>query len=127
MKQLKKYRSAIIVTVIALGAIGALVYTAVQPGKLDAFAQCLEDKGAVFWGAFWCPHCQDQKAMFGKSQKQLPYRECSTPDGQRQTQQCIDEGIETYPTWDFADGERTTGVLPLKTLSDRTGCELPQS
>jgi hypothetical protein len=33
-------------------------------GKYDLFAQCLKDKDAKFYGAFWCPHCQNQKAMF---------------------------------------------------------------
>jgi len=40
-------------------------------GKLDIFAQCLKEKGSIFYGAFWCPHCQNQKTMFGKSQKLL--------------------------------------------------------
>lgn len=39
-----------------------------KPGKLDTFAQCLKEKDSTFYGAFWCPHCQNQKAMFGKSQ-----------------------------------------------------------
>jgi thiol-disulfide isomerase/thioredoxin len=36
------------------------------PGELDEFAECLKSKGAVFYGAFWCPHCQDQKKLFGR-------------------------------------------------------------
>ncbi|HEY4504811.1 MAG TPA: hypothetical protein VJI73_03495, partial [Candidatus Paceibacterota bacterium] len=37
------------------------------PGELDAFANCLKDRGAIFYGAFWCPHCANQKKLFGKS------------------------------------------------------------
>jgi hypothetical protein len=33
--------------------------------KYVEFAQCLSDKGAVFYGAFWCTHCKSQKQMFG--------------------------------------------------------------
>ena len=36
---------------------------------------------------------KDQKAMFGKSSKYLPYVECSMPDGQNQTLVCKDKGI----------------------------------
>jgi hypothetical protein len=113
----------VIGAVVVIGALFAFYY--IQPGKLDAFAQCLEDKGATFYGAFWCPHCAEQKRLFGKSETELPYVECSTPDGQRQTQVCIDAGIQSYPTWEFADGERVTGVQQLEALAERTACELP--
>lgn len=90
----------------------------------DTFAQCLSDAGAKFYGAYWCPHCQDQKKLFQNSKK-LPYIECSTPNGQAQTQVCIDAKITGYPTWDFADGSRSDGALTLKALSEKTNCALP--
>jgi len=93
--------------------------------KYDAFASCLGEKGAIFYGAFWCPHCKNQKEMFGDSARLLPYVECSTPDGRSQTQVCIDKGITGYPTWEFADGTRQGGEVPLQTLAEKTGCELP--
>lgn len=105
--------------------IGWYVYSRNQPGELDGFALCLEEKGAVFYGAFWCPHCQSQKAMFGRSEKLLPYVECSTPDGQNQAEECRAKNIEGYPTWEFNDGSRLTGEIPLETLAEKTGCELP--
>ncbi|PIR85114.1 hypothetical protein COU15_02570 [Candidatus Kaiserbacteria bacterium CG10_big_fil_rev_8_21_14_0_10_45_20] len=104
---------------------GLFLYNQSTPGKLDAFAQCLGEKDAVFYGAFWCPHCQTQKSFFGKSSKELPYVECSTPDGQGRTQECIAKEINTYPTWEFADGERLLGEQSLATLAEKTGCELP--
>ncbi len=94
------------------------------PGEYDDFAQCLKDKGAVFYGAFWCPHCQNQKKLFGSSQKLLPYVECSTPDGQNQTRICIDKKVESYPTWEFADGSRIKGEASLQTLSEKSSCPL---
>lgn len=119
---------------IGWGAIGAVLIAGIiflfslqsKPGELDAFAQCLKTKEATFYGAFWCPHCQDQKKMFGKSQKFLPYIECSTPDGKGQTALCREKGIEGYPTWEFADGSRESGALSLERLSKKTGCPLPQ-
>ena len=96
------------------------------PGKLDGFAQCLKDEGAIFYGAFWCPHCQKQKTMFGKSQKLLPYIECSTPDGRSQLPVCTEKKVESYPTWEFMDGTRLTGEIPLETLAEKTSCALPK-
>ena len=96
-----------------------------QPGKLDDFAKCLKDKGAKFYGAFWCPHCQDQKTLFGSSKKYLPYIECSTANGNSQLPICKEKNIEGYPTWEFADGSRLTGELSLEQLSQKTECQLP--
>lgn len=95
------------------------------PGPLDGFAKCLGEKGAVFYGAFWCPHCQNQKRMFDTSAQYLPYVECSLPSGRGQTQECTDKGITGYPTWVFADESRLSGEIPLKDLAEKTGCELP--
>lgn len=117
--------SVVGVIVLILGMYMIKTKTDTTPGKLDSFAQCLKDKGAVFYGAFWCPHCQNQKAMFGKSVTLLPYVECSTPDGKSQFPICKEKNIEGYPTWIFADGSRLTGEVALETLAEKTGCALP--
>lgn len=114
----------VIAAVVVVGGIVLLLRIDNQPGKLDAFAQCLKDKGAVFYGAFWCPHCQKQKVLFGSSEKLLPYVECSTADGKSQLPVCTDKKIEGYPTWEFADGSREHGEVSLETLSQKTGCVL---
>lgn len=121
------FTSVVIAAILLLIGVGVYYYQKpVTPGKFDAFAQCLKDKGAVFYGAFWCPHCQNQKAMFGKSVKFLPYVECSTPNGQSQLEICTEKGIKGYPTWIFADESRLDGEIPLETLAEKTGCVLPQ-
>lgn len=114
-----------ILAVIA-GLIWFWVYWSQRPAKLDEFARCLEDKGAIFYGAFWCPHCQNQKAMFGRSQRLLPYVECSTPDGKSQLEVCKEKNIEGYPTWEFSDRSREAGEVPLARLAEKTGCKLPK-
>ncbi len=120
--------------VIIVLALGYWYYDKSQPGELDTFAQCLTEKGVKFYGAFWCPHCQAQKAIFGNSKDKLPYIECSTPDSKGQTQICEDKGIKSYPTWSsmvasttasttdevFSPGEKT-----LDELVEKSGCELP--
>jgi hypothetical protein len=91
---------------IAIAFIGGLIFLIKSPakaGKLDDFATCIKNSGAKFYGAFWCPHCRDQKAMFGSSVKFLPYVECSTPDGRSQNNTCNDAGIRGYPTWFFSN------------------------
>lgn len=119
-----------LVIILALAGVvlvvGGTIWAKNQPGKLDQFAQCLGEQGAKFYGAFWCPHCQAQKAAFGRSEKHLPYIECSTPDGQGQLAICEDAGISAYPTWEFADGERVSGEQELEYLAEKTGCELPE-
>ena len=127
-----KIKFAVFIVVIVLLVIGIGVFTnkSQGPGKFDEFAQALKSGGAEFYGAFWCPHCQAQKAMFGKSAQYLPYTECSTPDGQGQLQVCKDHGITTYPTWFFPTGSTTpeivTGEIELVDLAERTSCVLPE-
>jgi thiol-disulfide isomerase/thioredoxin len=126
VKRIKSIFILSAVGVVIIAGIFFLISTNSKPGKLDEFAQCLKDKGAVFYGAFWCPHCQNQKAMFGKSARFLPYIECSTPDGRGQLKICKDKNIEGYPTWEFADGSRESGEVSLSHLSEKTACQLPQ-
>jgi len=125
---------SIVIVILILGVAGTALIrsnsTPPGPGKYDAFAQCLKEKGTTFYGAFWCPHCQDQEKLLEASRSTLEkeglYVECSNLDAQSQTQICIDKKIESYPTWEFADGSRLTGVIPLTQLAEKTGCELPQ-
>jgi len=64
---------------IVLGvAIAGIGFVVLKPEKqpalaLDSFAQCLAQKEVTMYGADWCPHCQKQKQLFGKSAKYLPY------------------------------------------------------
>lgn len=121
----------ILVGLAVVAGIIFLIKTPGKPGKYDTFAQCIKDSGAKFYGAFWCPHCQAQKALFGKSAKLLPYIECSTPDGQNQQQICKDVGVTSYPTWFFPNGSSTTpdkvtGEQSLAILAEKTSCPLSQ-
>lgn len=88
-----------------------------EDGYLKSLAVHLEDSGALFFGAYWCPACQDQKALFGASVERLPYVEC-TPEGRNGPLniQCLDNEIKDYPTW-IIDGGRHTGVVSAKELA----------
>ncbi len=84
---------------------------------VKALAEHLSKSDAKFYGASWCPACQDQKKLFGSSVKRIPYVECS-PGGPQAPQAniCKEKNITNYPTW-VINGQRETGVLPLDTLA----------
>jgi glutaredoxin len=80
-------------------------------------AEHLTKNDAKFYGASWCPHCNEQKKLFGPSVKRIPYVECS-PGGPNtpQAEVCKSKDIKNYPTW-IINGQRTTGVQSLDTLA----------
>jgi len=104
--------------------ISATSTSSLKPETVQKLAACIKTSGAKFYGAFWCPHCNDQKDMFGDAKKDLPYVECSTPDGRGENPVCAAAKITGYPTWVFADDTSEAGALPFEELARRTGCTL---
>jgi hypothetical protein len=94
------------------------------PGRYDSFARCVSASGAKMYGSFQCPHCSDQKRMFGNSWRLIDYVECSTPDGKAQAEACALAGIRSYPTWVFKDGNKSIGITPFEAIAEKTGCSL---
>ncbi|GAA4457732.1 Ig-like domain-containing protein [Novipirellula rosea] len=92
---------------------------------LVQFAKDLKDAGVIMYGAEWCPSCTEQKQLFEDGGKDLPFVEVTNPD-RTPSQLAIDEGITSYPTWEFPDGTRLVGVQTLATLSARSGVAIPQ-
>jgi len=129
-RRTKKLMIVMYVAIVVAAIATIFVYFKYLPptkGKYDSFAQCIKSSGATFYGAFWCPHCQNEKKLFGDAVQFLPYVECSTPDGSAQLQVCKDASIQNYPTWVFKDGSRLVGEVPLSQLAEKTGCTLPTS
>jgi hypothetical protein len=114
------------VLIAAFGIVYYIGYQKTSTHKLDAFAKCLTDHGVKMYGAYWCPHCAEQKELFGESFKFVPYVECGVAGNRSAEQQvCKDAGIHHFPTWQFPPvGERVEAVIPLADLSSRTGCPL---
>ncbi|MGH9504725.1 MAG: hypothetical protein ACRD20_17875 [Terriglobales bacterium] len=117
----------IVVAVLIVAAFAAVIYLGLRKrsSRLDAFAKCLAAKQVKMYGAYWCPHCVDQKEMFGSSFQYVPYVECGVPGSRDEGAICKDAGIKHFPTWQFADGKRQEGTQSLPMLANRTGCSLP--
>jgi thiol-disulfide isomerase/thioredoxin len=127
-KNQKYYILGGVAVLLLVGSFFVSNYYSNKPGNYDEFATCIANSGAKFYGAFWCPHCQAQKALFGKSKQYLPYVECSNPDMKTQTPICDEKKIEGYPTWEYQNGTttiRTSGEKTFQELSEMSGCALP--
>ena len=108
----------VIVLALHLHYAGYLGKTA---GPEDPWVRGLADhlskNGAKFYGASWCPHCTEQKEIFGSSVKRLPYVECSPGGpGTPQAPVCTKAGVESYPTWTI-NGQRFVGNQSLENLA----------
>lgn len=102
-------------------------------GYLDRLAKYLTAKGAKFYGASWCTHCQKQKKVFGDAVKDLPYVECSSSTTQKdQAAECkavnfVDNSsgthyteIQGYPTWIY-QGVGYSGEMNIPKLAAMVG------
>jgi hypothetical protein len=80
-----------------------------------ALSEHLRQRGALFYGAWWCPACFMQKNLFGKQAgNRLPYVECDKSDAGRA--RCEAASIRAFPTWDLPGKPRLEGVQSLDTL-----------
>jgi uncharacterized membrane protein len=126
---LAKSLGVAVVAVLALHLYYAGVWgDAPQPEDpwVRGLAEHLTDTGAKFYGSYYCPHCAEQKEMFGGSVKRLPYVECS-PGGPSapQAAECNAKNIQGYPTW-IINGERLVGTQSLETLAQASKYNPPQ-
>jgi hypothetical protein len=93
--------------------------------RYDGFAKCLASKQAKMYGLYWCPHCIEQKEMFGKAFQYVSYTECAVKGTHDLTPECSAAGLKLFPSWQFGTNPPVPGVFPLQELSDKTGCSLP--
>ncbi len=101
-------------------ALGWLSGQGAADPRLRAIAEHLAASGARFYGASWCSHCQQQKALFGAAADALPYVECSPHGrGAPRATACEMADIRNYPTW-IVDGRRIERVLEPDALARLT-------
>ncbi|HKU28304.1 MAG TPA: hypothetical protein VJQ54_22745 [Candidatus Sulfotelmatobacter sp.] len=94
--------------------------------KYDSFAKCLATHQVKMYGLYWCPHCADQKKMFGAAFRYVPYEECAIKDKPGElAPACKAAGVKLFPSWQFGNDPPKEGVFSLEEISDKTGCSLP--
>jgi uncharacterized membrane protein/glutaredoxin len=97
------------------------VVETVSSGEALALAEHLSRVGAVMYTAYWCPHCHEQKELFGQAAAaKLTLIECAA-DGQNSQQAlCQTKKIEGFPTWEI-NGKLDSGVKSLADLAQLSG------
>jgi uncharacterized membrane protein len=96
------------------------------PAELGLAAK-LKQIDAKMYGAYWCPHCHDQKQLFGKQAfKLINYIECDPGGANPQPEVCQAAKIQSYPTWEI-EGTFYTKTQPLTELAKMSGYTGPQN
>lgn len=85
-------------------------------------AEHLTRAGAKMYGSYWCPHCYEQKQLFGKQAwEKVTYVECAADALKKpQPEVCTQVGIKGFPTWSIG-GKLDPGVKKLAKLAELTG------
>ena len=84
-------------------------------------AKHLTSVEAKMYGAFWCPHCFEQKQVLGKEAvKEITYIECDPRGKNPQPEACQAAGIRSYPSWEI-NGNQLSGAQEPETLAQESG------
>jgi uncharacterized membrane protein/glutaredoxin len=98
-----------------------LPVTSVSTPATMALAEHLTRTGAVMYSAYWCPHCHEQKELFGKeATAKLKVIECAADGVNSQKALCDSKNLEGFPTWEI-NGKLDSGVKPLARLAELSG------
>ena len=115
----------------------AMFYVSTQSGDSEtALAKHLKTSGAELYTSYTCPHCCEQKQLFGQQATvDLPNTECN-PDGKNaQEDVCRNELSKAseqtkqsagFPTWKI-NGKYYFGVQNLDELAKLSGYQGPQT
>jgi len=102
------------------GGISPLVETK-STQETISLAKHLRSSGVVMYSAYWCPHCHEQKEIFGKEAvKELIVVECASDGQNNQSSLCERKGITGYPSWEI-NGQLLSGIQSLQELADQSG------
>jgi uncharacterized membrane protein/glutaredoxin len=118
------FTGLIVGAVVVVGTAGLYSTQSKLSAQNQTFAgrlvQHLKASNVKMYGAYWCPHCRDQKALFGDVVKQVPYIECDPKGENPQTKLCQDKKIKSFPTWEV-DNKLVEGQKSLDELATLTG------
>ncbi len=94
--------------------------TTVSSIKKINFAKFLNDNNIVMYSAYWCPHCNDQKQLFGKKAvEELIIVECAKDGKNNNYKLCQEKGIEGFPSWEI-NNQIYSGTMSLNELAEMT-------
>ncbi|WP_373542183.1 vitamin K epoxide reductase family protein [Chamaesiphon sp.] len=101
--------------------IGWQIESTSGPAEIE-LAKYLTQTGAKMYSAYWCPHCFEQKQLFGKEAwEQVTNVECAADAKKNpQPEACTKAGIKGFPTWSIG-GKLDGGVKKLAKLAELTG------
>ena len=107
-----------------IGKVPPSIETTSGPAEVT-LAEHLTSIGAKKYGAWWCPHCHAQQALFGEEAfEKITYVECD-PEGQdSKTAVCQAAGVQGFPTWEI-NGELYSGIRQLPELASLSGYSGP--
>ncbi len=94
--------------------------TTVSSKETINFAKFLSNNNIVMYSAYWCPHCNDQKQLFGKNAvEELIIVECAKDGKNNKYELCQEKGIEGFPSWEI-NNEIYSGTRSLNELAEMT-------
>ncbi|NJK67537.1 MAG: vitamin K epoxide reductase family protein [Microcoleus sp. CSU_2_2] len=115
-------------TISTPGEAPPVVTTISGPAEM-ALARHLRQIGAKEYGAYWCPHCHDQKMLFGKeAAKFVDYVECDPKGKNSRSELCqaASANIKGFPTWEI-NGQFYSGTQSLDKLAELSGYSGPRN
>lgn len=83
---------------------------------LTRLAKSLTEKGVVLYGSYQSAELKQQQAYFGNAVSYLNYVECDASGPNANSDECIGQNIQVYPTWVYS-GKAYPGVQPLSELA----------
>ncbi|MBW4645902.1 MAG: vitamin K epoxide reductase family protein [Goleter apudmare HA4340-LM2] len=95
-----------------------------------ALARHLAQVGAKEYSAYWCPHCHDQKLLFGKEAEKIIDEsvkvECAPEGLNAKPELCKAAKITSFPTW-IINGQSYGGVQNLEELAKASDYKGPRN
>lgn len=88
--------------------------------SIASLAAHLRKIGAKMYGAYWCPHCSQQKELFGAAFRSIDYVECDPDGANGRPALCKSAKITGYPTWEIK-GKLYPGTQSLEDLAKLSG------
>ncbi len=103
------------------GQVGPPIVNTSGPAEIE-LAKHLTASGAKMYEAYWCPHCHEQKELFGQQASSfLTHIECAKDGKNSQTDRCLAAKVEGFPTWEIQGKLTSSGRKTLQELADLTG------